>query len=232
MESLGYLLSRGMKKSRYSATKWQSVSLLIDEKEMCDLMETLPPFHIYAVGTVVPRGDGVIDKKAFFSQYTSYIQELKEGRVPLHYRQAFTGAWSLDEAALERTPVGEDRQILQVVRPVIQTQEHTLDYSTADGKFRSMVLGFDTLTWGIHFTFPGLFEDPVTRAVQNVLTSGLFPNAALFKALQSWTRKHTIPAPFQVGGKTVHVPARIGKNCLPWISSHPQLANKGLTIEH
>ena len=57
-----------------------------------------------------------------------------------------------------------------------------------------------------------------------------FPNTAVFKKMQQWTRMYTIATPFEVEGKKVNVPIRLGKQCLQWIHHHPQLQAKGLRV--
>jgi hypothetical protein len=59
-----------------------------------------------------------------------------------------------------------------------------------------------------------------------------FPNTTLFKRLQQWVRSHTIATPFEVEGKKINVPIRIGKRCLNWIHVHPQLRAKGIRVNH
>jgi hypothetical protein len=50
--------------------------------------------------------------------------------------------------------------------------------------------------------------------------------------MQQWVRSHTIATPFEVEGKKVNVPIRLGKECLSRINSHPQLQAKGLRVIH
>jgi len=64
-----------------------------------------------------------------------------------------------------------------------------------------------------------------------VRESSEFPNTALYRSVQRWMRAHTIPTPFHVNGKKINVPMRLGKKCLPWISEHCQLKEKGIKVE-
>ena len=105
-----------------------------------------------------------------------------------------------------------------------------MDYSEHDGKFRPMVFGLDSVTWGLQFSYPQLFMDGRTKEAFAVVESEEFPNTALFHQLQRWMRQNTLPTPFLVDGKRVNSPIRLGKACLPWINRHPQLAPKHLQV--
>ena len=97
--------------------------------------------------------------------------------------------------------LGEGRQSVRIAYPVVQQQVHRLDYSTVDGKFRPMVLGLDSILWGIQYSYPQLFSNQQTLEVQQVNDSPDFPNTALFRSIQKWVRHNTIPTPFLVGGQ-------------------------------
>lgn len=215
----------------YHASKWLSLGMLVDLGEMQDFLNALGPFFIYPLGAVVPRGQDQIKIEDFLTLYQSYIEALKQGRVPEErsFRSIFSSALSLKEDCLYALAVGEDRQLVRVLKPVVQMQAHTLDYSPADGKFRSMVLGQDSVLWGLQFSYPQLYEDPETRAPQKV--DSRYVNSALFRLIQKWIRENTIPTPFVVSGEVINVPMRLGKQCLTWINNHPQFLKKGLKVK-
>ena len=108
---------------------------------------------------------------------------------------------------------------------MIQLQAHRFDYSPLDGKFRTMILGYDSVHWGLQFSYPHLFQNEKLE-VLTVNESEQFPNSALFKKLQRWVRAHTLATPFEVGGHKVNASIRLGKQCFPWINDHPQLKEK------
>lgn len=221
-------------KEPYNASKWLSVALLIDAREMKSLFEALGDFQIFTVGSVAKRGKGLVSHEDFLSCYARYIEKLKNGSIPEDstYRSMFASVFTLFSDHLYALHVGTDSELIRVSKPVVQSQAHNLDYSKADGKFRSMVFGQDSVLWGMQFSYPQLFEDPQTHAVHKVDDSHLFPNTMLFRALQKWTRLNTVPTPIIVDEKVIHVPMRLGKNCFAWINSHPQLEKKGLRIKH
>jgi len=211
------------------ASKWLKIQLLADLSEMESLFTALEDFSIFISGAVMPKG-GDITQQQFLKVYSHYIEALKQGQIPSEstYRQMFGASLTKDPEALFVVPVGADRQLLRIGRPVLQLQPHSMDYSPLDGKFRAMVYGLESILWGIQFSYPQLYQDPETKEPLNV--DERFPNTVLYKNLQRWVRNHTMPTPFLVDGKKVNVPIRLGKKCLPWINKHPQLLLKGIVV--
>lgn len=214
------------------ASKWLSLQVLIDEEEMAALCQALEPFEIYRTGAVVPAGEGKIPLTAFIDSYAHYIQQLKRGEIPKmeEYHSYFSTLFTVTPEVLYSIAAGDDRQLLRLSKPAIQLQPHSLDYSPYDGKFRPMVLGLNSIMWGIQYSYPQLYQDPLNKEVLSVGQEEIFPNTLLFRTLQRWVRHNTIPTPFQVEGRTINVPMRLGKNCLSWINHHPQLASRKLQI--
>lgn len=214
-------------------SKYLSVQVLVDSDEMAQLIEALPVFVAANGSGLSPIGEGLASPQDFLDVYSHYIDTLKRGEVPSSsmYRSRFYDMWTLDTDLLYAIPVNDSQQVVKACRPVIQLQAHSLAYSSIDGKFRPMVLGADTIQWGVQFSYPQVFQDPKTAQIHKVDESPDFPNTALFKRLQRWVRQHSIPTPFVVDGKKTNVPMRLGKACASWIHQHPQLQAKGITVE-
>lgn len=217
----------------YHASKWLSVALLIDADEMQALFKHLGNFLIFNVGSIIKSGTGLTSHETFLSCYRLYVETLKKGHLPEDsiYRSLFSSIFTVSSDHLYTLNVSTDAILMRVKRPVIQLQAHNLDYSKADGKFRSMVFGQESVIWGVQFSYPQLFEEPQSHSVQKVEESLQFPNTTLFRTLQKWTRQHTSPTPFIVDEKIINVPMRLGKNCFAWINRHPQFEKKGLRVK-
>ena len=129
---------------------------------------------------------------------------------------------------LTREQVGEGETLLRIRGPVVQLRPHRFSYSAVDGKFRSMVMGTQTISWGVQFSYPQFCQLP-DASVHQVNDS--FPNTAVFKQLQRWVRHNTIPTPLKVDGTRTNVPIRLGKNCIPWIHRHPHLIQQNIIVE-
>ncbi|MCB1119178.1 MAG: hypothetical protein KDK65_04385 [Chlamydiia bacterium] len=214
-----------------AASKWLTLPLLIDREEMAQLMAALPSFHIFQTAGVVARGAGELSQGTFLEIYGKYIEALKRGEIPedRSFRLPFSSVWTIDPKAVHEYPVSETEMIVKVQQPVVQLQIHQLDYSSADGKFRSKVYGPKSILWGIQFSYPQITQDEATKKVIPIDNS--FPNTALYKGIQRWTRQETIPTPFIVENQLINVPARLGKQCMNWIEKHPQLVEKGIGVK-
>lgn len=220
--------------SPMQASKWLKCQMLVDADEMKSLLDTLGKFKIYMPGCVLERGKGLITQEEFLNCYGHYIEELKCGRIPedADFTSYFSTVFSVTPDSLYAIHIGEDKQIIRAARPVIQLQSHRLDYSPTEHKFRPMILGKDSILWGIQFTYPQLFQDSKTNQVEQVVVGEAFPNTVLFQTLQRWVRSNTVPTPFIVANEKINVPMRLGKQCFSWINAHPQLAKKGLSVLH
>lgn len=215
------------------ASKWLKCQVLCDAEELQSLSQSLEPFEIYLTGCVTPLGSGSLAKQEFFSIYASYIEELKQGKIPgnSQYRHYFSSVFTRTPEVLYAIPLETNQQLIRVEKPVVQLQHHCLDYSKEDGKFRPMIFGTDCIHWGIQFSYPQIFQEARTHQILQVDDSPIFPNTSLFKHLQQWIRKNTIPTPFLVGDQQINVPMRLGKQCLCWINQHQQLINRGLRVK-
>lgn len=207
------------------ASKWLKSQILIDVEEMQQLLTALDPFFIYNTSSIVNKGSGLIPKQEFLNCYKEYIVSLQNGKIPdeQFYRAFFSSIFTVSPDLVFSMPINETQELIRVERPVVQLQSHRISYSTADGEFRSMTFGGETILWGIQFSYPQLFQDPITTEIVPVGVQTEFPNTSLFQKIQKWVRNHTVPTPFLVGSKQVNVPMRLGNNCFAWINQHPQL---------
>jgi hypothetical protein len=204
---------------RYYFSKFLLVPVLLDSAEMKALFAELGDFFIFDVSRVLD--DGEISRGEFLSVYAEYVEGLKRGEVITS--PWFSSCFTTTEETIETIVVPDGRAMRKACAPVVQLQPHTFTYSTDDGKFRSMVRGEGAISWGIQFSYPQLFEDPKSRDIVKV--DGTFPNTPFFRALQRWVRHHTRPTPFEVEGRRINVPIRLGKQCFEWIDQHPQLGH-------
>lgn len=215
------------------ASKWLDLQALLDVDEMSLLLDDLGSPYLFLTGCVCREEDASVPKIKFLEVYSHYIAALKDGKLPneQEVRPYFSGVLTTTPEALYAINVEGGRQILRVARPAVQMQMHRLGYSTADGKFRAMAFGINSVFWGIQFSYPQLFQDLNTNEIFTVGDTPEFPNTTLFRTLQRWMRQHTIPTPFLVGDKKINVPMRIGRGCLPWVNNHPQFKGLGMAVK-
>lgn len=215
------------------ASKWLKTAALLSPEEMSHLVEELSPAKFYITGSVVAPGEGQIAPSRFLEVYCDYINQLRMGIKPKaqDVQPWFSCSVTCDEDSIQELNPTPEKQLYRVVRPVIQFQHHTMDYSPADGKFHSMIHGSQTIDWGIQFSYPQLFQDPQTKQIVPVDVTEAFPNTALFKNISRWMRQYTLPTPFIVQQVIINAPIRIGRECLDWIHFHPDLNRKGITVD-
>ncbi len=211
------------------ALKFQA---LLDIEEMQALLDALDPLHIFLVSQIVGKDHGRVGKQDFLRHYAFYIDALKNGTFPneASIRPYFSSIFTAAEEILYAMPLGEDRFLIKAVRPVVQLQLHHLSYSEVDRKFHPMVQSKDSITWGIQFSYPQIFQHPRTKEFSKVVQSVDFPNTALFLALGRWLRQNTLPTPILEQEKRVNLSVRLGKGCFPWIHRHPRLVEKQFQV--
>jgi hypothetical protein len=213
-------------------SKWLKHQILIDEQEMEDLLSKLENFFIYVVSEPVTDRNALISKEEFLQKWSLYIEAIKNGRVPEEQslRRYFSTVFTTAADILYAMEVGAERHLVKPLKPVIQLQLHHFFYSSVDEKFHPMVLSKDSITWGLQFSYPQIYQHPKRHDFAKVIDSPDFPNTSLFTQLAKWIRSNTLPTPFFVNGKKNNVPMRLGKKCFPWIHRHPQLTSKGLEV--
>lgn len=213
------------------ASKWLHWQVLLDEREMAALLEELGSFSIHIVSTLVPQPHGLVSKEEFLREYKLYVNALKNGHEPneKQCRPFFSSIFTKDKEALYAMETG-GRYLIKPLLPVVQLQLHHVFLSSVDGKFYPMVHSADSITWGIQFSYPQIFQDPSTGAFGKVDAGPRFPNTPLFAEIAKWMRKHTLPTPFVVNGQKVNLPIRLGKSCWEWIVHHPHLLRKNIGV--
>lgn len=214
------------------ASKWLDLQALLDLDEMSLFLNELPSLYFFLTGCICKKGEESPTKEQFITAYGKYIDALKNGILPeeKQFRSLFSAVMTVTPKSLFAIPVKDDRLILRVATPSVQMQFHRLGYSKVDYKFRPMAFGPESIFWGIQFSYPQLYQNLNTNEVFTVNESPDFPNTILFRAIQRWIRHHTIPTPFLLGEQKIHVPMRLGKQCLSWINRHPQLKELNLSV--
>jgi hypothetical protein len=210
-------------------SKWLKVQVLLDQEEMQELLATLGEMAFVCVSDPVVAEEAIVSAQDFEAKYAEYVQMLKQGVVPSTsaFRRYFSSAMSSDLNSFYAMAISQDKYLIKPIKPVIQLQAHQFFYSEQDKKFHPMVLSEESISWGLQFSYPQVFQDVHTRTVGK---TSEFSDHALFTKLLKWMRSNTRPTPFVVGGALTNSPIRIGRKSLAWIEKHPQLKLKGIVI--
>ncbi len=195
-------------------SKWIKIQVLLDLSEMEELIQHLQPFHCLDTSRVVSSFS-----HDFLEDYKNYLETLKD---PIK-----SCVWTTSLDPLYAMKVGEEKYLIKSLMPTIQIQAHQFFYSDLDKKFHPMVLSKDSISWGVQFSYPQLYQDPKTQAFHKCTD---LQNTHLFLKLSKWLRVYSCPTPFMVEGRKVNVPIRIGKKVFLWIKDHPQMRQRGLEV--
>ena len=214
------------------ASKWLTAAALLDAEEMRALFVHLGDFSIFVGSQPVSVEEGVLTRDAFLDLYAAYVEKVQQGVVvpPGPFRRAFSSFFTTESDLLYAFPVGGQRFLIKAIRPVLQLQAHHFYVSKVDAQVYSMVLSEQSVTWGIQFSYPALYQDPKTHQMIKTTGGDPLPNAALFFRLMQWMRRETVPLSLSFQGVRRNLSMRLGKKCLPWIAHHAQLGKQGVEV--
>lgn len=212
------------------ASQWLSIQLLIDEEEMRSLVGSLGELFFFSIGRVHPKGKGHIPTEAFLSAYSEYIAALRLGELPAAAHPFFSAALSLQIDHFIAVEISDTEQIIRAVKPVVQLQPHNIGYLEKEHSFKPLVFGSNSISWGLQIAYPQIWKNPVTGAIEKIVSRDDLPNKALFRQIQNWHRKNSVATPFVCEGKLINVPMRLGRRCFSWINNHPQLREKNISV--
>lgn len=212
------------KEGVYQGSKWLKFQVLCDAIELRSFFEKIRPFFIFPLTGIV---DGKpIREELFLETWSAVIASLQNGQVPEEkvLRQMFASALTDDPEALWLQQIEGKGYLTKISRPLIQMQAHWFTYSELDRVFRPMSMGPSSIFWGVQFSYPQIYQDPITMELKET------DRPILFEKLRFWVREATRATPFIVGGQKSCVPIRLGKRCFPWIDRHPQLNVQGIGV--
>lgn len=211
-------------------SRWVRLPVLIDREELQALFNALGPFEMYQVHTLCNRDNVRISNDQFLSSYSSYVESLKNGEVwnRAKLTALFSPIMTSSSDILYAMAFESDKCLVKAVRPIVQIQPYSFQY---EGELRGMIFGQGSISWGLQFSYPSLFQDNKTNEIYPVREDVNFPNTTLFRSIQRWVRHHTLPTPLIIDGKKLRVPIRLGKGCFTWIHKHPQCLEKKIKID-
>lgn len=220
------------KEGQLLVSKWLASQVLLDDDEMISLMQHLGSCQIYQIDRVVGEQEGVLMQQSFLEAYRAYVAAFKAGELPSEklVKDYLQGAMTVSDDVLYEIPLDGGKRIIKLVKPAVMLQPHRMHYSSLDGKFRSMVMAKDSFLWGVQFSYPQIYQNPKTFALEKIAFSDAFPNSFLFDRLRKWVRYNTLPTPFIVNNRKMTSSVRLGKKCFGWINKHLQLQSLGITV--
>lgn len=223
-------LSSPQKEGEMRVSKWLKHQVLLDADEMRALFSALAHFSIFVVSEPGKLETLSLSHDEFLQKYEEYLEALKTGGDLTRFRRYFSSIFTVTPEVLYAMECGKERVLIKPIKPVVQLQAHQFFVSEIDGKFHSMVLGQESVSWGVQFSYPQIYQHPESHEFSKVTDTPEFPNTALYLQLARWLRQNTLPTPFLHRGVRTNVPIRLGKRCFSWINQHPQLPSKRLEV--
>lgn len=209
----------------YQGSKWLKFQILCDEKELASFFDRLDfPYALFHLTGVGEKNE--VPVASFLEEWKRWIDGLQEGKVPSseQLQRFFAMAVIDDPACLWRQKVEGKGYLLKQRLPVLLLQSHFFSYSAADETIHPMILGKESIFWGLQFSWPQIYQDPQTMEFLQT------KKTALFEAVKNFIKESSRPTPFLIqkedgSQKKLYSPIRLGKNCFSWIDRHPQLHN-------
>ena len=167
------------------ASRFISHSVLLSIEDL-DQILTLLGCQVCNISKVVEKIDY---KDELLSSYRDYVADFEKGDVFLpNYRANLACALTCELSCLNVQNLNDNRLIIRPILPIIQVGLFTFGISS-EGKLLSGALGASTRSYGLQFSFPALFRDPITGKNGNALKEGI--NAPMWKTLTKWIRNET-----------------------------------------
>lgn len=191
--------------SSYKVSKWLYQRCLISSQGLRELFEELGFPSLYLTGKVIGKEDLVYTVDRFMALYEKYLLSL-EGPEKITLPPLLL---TNDPSATLTIVVSEGQYLIKPIKPLIQICEHQFMIGI-DDTIHSMVYGKEVIRWGLQFSYPSLYIDPVTKKVVDVLKEESLTNTPLFKKLQRFLRYHSKPASFMLNEKKIQATFRLG----------------------
>jgi len=225
-KSLPVILSEP--KGVLQASKWLHIQILASYEEVKTLFAQFQEIPIFLLGTPLSKEGITVSHADFLSLYGEMVESLQKGSMPdlSVAKKILPCCLGEDLSALYLLKLEGERYLLKLRKPLLQIHAHFFRYSPVDRSFRSMILGGESIFWGLQFSFPQIFQDPDSHEIQK-----LSPQTGLFALVCKWARDCSQPTPFLLEDNTrINVPIRLGNSCFSWIASHPQLQSQKIQV--
>ncbi len=205
-------------------SKWLRHAVLFELDELQDFLTELGP-HVFVPTSLVTEDSWQILDVDFKKEYELYLSELLDENAALDIsrRRFFSLMLSSSTDDFYAMPTSNNRFAIKACRPVIQIQLYHAFISPLDKKIHPMVLHPEGFSFGLQFSYPQIYEDPLTHEFSKVLLDDAFPCTILFKKMVQWFRKNTKPVSFSLYGNKIHAPFREGKASSGWALKHKGL---------
>ncbi len=210
----------------FSASKWGEISVLLSFSDWQKVLHFLEGAFLFSLKNPVEK-ELIVTKEMLEKGYKEalYALEKKEDNFS-SWVHLLPVAASLDSESFFLSETPSKKKLIQWRRPAILIQPFFFHYSSLDEIFRPKILGKEKIFWGMQFSFPYIYYDPLLKEVKKVDLKEE-KNGSLFVALRRLIRTFTKKALFTKGKGGDF---RISETGLKTILPHFQLQDKGIYV--
>ena len=214
----------------YEAAKWLKWPVLADEKEFGELFRRLAPCDLVPLTGVVEPDRLLMPSDCFLAEAKRWIERLQQHQAPTmeDLRTVLACALTNDRDAIWLHEVKPERYLVKSKNRSCRSKPIFFPIRSKTKPFIRWCSAKRVSSGASSFPIPKFFSIPIGNTEKSTRRF----RTQFFSEIRQWTRDVTRPASFLVDGKKVNVPMRIGKNCLSWIASHPQLKQHNLVYAH
>ncbi len=210
----------------FSASRWSEISVLFSEQDWEFIVPLIAKAFLFSVKNPVSEPFEV-SKEALQEGYKKALTSLKEHREDFSsWTSLLPVAATLDKEAFFFVRAPSGKTLIQTRKPAVFLTPFFFHYSSLDQTFRSKVLGKEKIFWGMQFSFPYIYFDPLLKEIKKVNPQEE-KNGAFFLELRKQVRALTKKASFSMGKGGDF---RRSEKGLEAIFPHFQLEKKGIYV--
>lgn len=212
--------------------KWLQTPLLCSLEELDLLLHSLGSIFLVPAGGLLEREALFVspeDLRSTYQQYLAWI--VSSAALPsAEMRRHLTLMMSVSLDSFSAAEIKTGRFMIKPVQPVVMIQPYHFFMSSLDQKIHSMVMSQESISWGLQFSYPQMYEDPKNHLFGKISEAPEFPNTALYKKVVQWVRSFAMPAPVHYMGQKTHASFRIGKQAFALAQAHKGLQKRGIEV--
>lgn len=181
----------------FSASRWSSLAALLSEEDFslwCEKYQKKASFF----SLKNPRAPSLLQAclQKLQERYREAIHQIQEDKEEaLLLEKELPIGMTTYPQAFYLVEVGTEKVLIQWKEPAILIKPFFFQYSPSDRSFRGNVLGKDKIFWGLQFSFPYIYYDPIEKKTFQLEVKKQ-PNCLLFLEMRKWLRNQTRPTCF------------------------------------
>lgn len=198
------------------ASKWLRYPVFMSKEKLGELLDRLECFS-FNISKVLSLEELQCGREYFERAYSEYIDclDFKKNRASLSV------ALTKEKEYISLKEVAEGRYIARSVYPVVQIAPFSFAISS-EGKILPHAMGISSIPFGLEFSYPAVYRDPVTLKIENGLK---FPSALLWRECKEFFREGFDLLRLNIKGETITTSFRTEKGYEAILRSIPPLKN-------